>query len=703
MAQFFLELMCEEIPARMQKRAAEDLVTLLERAFLQEHIGTVGPPQIRAFVGPRRLVIVVDNVLPETSLVSEERKGPRINAPEAAIQGFLRSSGLNSIDEAQIRHDPKGDFYVAVKEMPARATFDVLPGLLEPILRQFPWPKSMRSRESDFLWVRPLQSILCLLDGEVVPWQFEGLSAGRMTQGHRFHAPEPFEVKDFDDYQAKLAAHFVVLDREARKERITRQCRDICARAQLSWIEDAGLLEEVTGLVEWPVAVMGDMDPDFLSLPPEVIQTSMRNHQKFFAIRDPETRRLAPKFITIANIEAKDGGSAIAAGNKRVLSARLEDARYFYELDKKLPLADPIRQIKLKSLVFHEKLGSMFDKAERISVLAGRLAAMIGADKTHAERAGLLAKLDLVTEMVGEFPELQGVMGQYYARAHDEPEEVAKAIAQHYRPQGPNDQLPERGVAACVALADKLDSLVSFWLINETPTGSSDPYALRRAALGVLRILMHYEIELDLGAIGGLTQGPGGLQSQDPDRQRQIQSDLRQFFQDRLVTLLRDEGYRLDWVRAVIGKRDEPLVPTFVHQKVAAFSTFLSTPEGQDLLSLCRRAGNLLEAETKKDRTLADGIPRMHWLRSGDATPEEAELYRKLGEATGAVGKCLEARDYEGAMSLIAQLREPLDGFLESVRVNDPDHHKRLNRLHLLSGVQEILLPIADFSLIERK
>ena len=703
MAQFFLELMCEEIPARMQRRAAEDLVTLLERAFLQEHIGTVGPPQIRAFVGPRRLVIVVDNVLPETSLVSEERKGPRINAPEAAIQGFLRSSGLNSIDEAQIRHDPKGDFYVAVKEMPARATFDVLPGLLEPILRQFPWPKSMRSRESDFLWVRPLQSILCLLDGEVVPWQFEGLSAGRMTQGHRFHAPEPFEVKDFDDYQAKLAAHFVVLDREARKERITRQCRDICARAQLSWIEDAGLLEEVTGLVEWPVAVMGDMDPDFLSLPPEVIQTSMRNHQKFFAIRDPETRRLAPKFITIANIEAKDGGSAIAAGNKRVLSARLEDARYFYELDKKLPLADPIRQIKLKSLVFHEKLGSMFDKAERISVLAGRLAAMIGADKTHAERAGLLAKLDLVTEMVGEFPELQGVMGQYYARAHDEPEEVAKAIAQHYRPQGPNDQLPERGVAACVALADKLDSLVSFWLINETPTGSSDPYALRRAALGVLRILMHYEIELDLGAIGGLTQGPGGLQSQDPDRQRQIQSDLRQFFQDRLVTLLRDEGYRLDWVRAVIGKRDEPLVPTFVHQKVAAFSTFLSTPEGQDLLSLCRRAGNLLEAETKKDRTLADGIPRMHWLRSGDATPEEAELYRKLGEATGAVGKCLEARDYEGAMSLIAQLREPLDGFLESVRVNDPEHHKRLNRLHLLSGVQEILLPIADFSLIERK
>lgn len=703
MAQFFLELLCEEIPARMQKRASDDLVSWLERAFLQENVGTEGPPQTRAFVGPRRLVVVVDNVHPKTLLLSEERKGPRLNAPEAAIQGFLRGAGLDGIDQAQIRHDPKGDFYVAVKETPARETIDLLPGLLESILRQFPWPKAMRSRDGDFLWVRPLQSILCLFDGQVVPWQFEGLTAGRVTQGHRFHAPEWFEVQDFEDYQTKLAAHFVVLDREERKARIVAQCRAICDEAGLEWIEDAGLLEEVTGLVEWPVAIMGDMHPDFLSLPPEVIQTSMRSHQKFFALRNRQRGTLAAKFITIANIDAKDGGAAIAAGNQRVLSARLDDARYFYELDKKLPLANPIRQSKLKSLVFHEKLGSMFDKAERISILAGRLAAMIGADKTHAERAGLLAKFDLVAEMVGEFPELQGVMGQYYARAQGEPEAVAQAIAQHYRPQGPNDQLPERGIAACVALADKLDSLTGFWLIGETPTGSGDPYALRRAALGVLRILMQYEIELDLGEIGVFGQHAILLGCEDPDRQTAIATGLRQFFQDRLIILLRDEGYRLDWVRAVLGRHNEPLVPFLIGCKIAAFSTFLETKAGQDLLSLTRRAGNLLEAEIKKDRSLVDRIRLNLFLPREDNSQAETALHAKYGELDLAVRDSLDRRDYAGAMSLVAQLREPLDRFLETVLVNDPDPAIRLNRLHLLSGVQEILLPIADFSQIERK
>ncbi|MDZ4775824.1 MAG: glycine--tRNA ligase subunit beta [Alphaproteobacteria bacterium] len=486
MPQLLLEFFSEEIPARMQARAEADLERLM-----MDKLTAAGflPEGVKAFSTPRRLAVVAEGLPARQPDVREERKGPRVGAPDKALEGFLRGAGLKSIDEATIQKDPKGDFYVAKIEKKGRETAAVIAEIVPEIVRAFPWPKSMRSGTSDLYWVRPLQSILCAFDGETVEIALDGVPSGRSTEGHRFHAPGRFEVRRFDDYRDELKKRFVILEREERKAIIAREAKTLCEARNLELVDDVGLLEEVAGLSEWPVVVMGDMDPAFLDLPGEVIRLTMRTHQRYFAVRDPKSKKLAPHFITVANIEASDGGKEIARGNAKVLSARLNDARFFWDIDKAKGLEDAERIAKLDKIVFHQKLGSVGDKVRRIEALAVELAPIVGADVDLVRRAAQLCKRDLVTETVGEFPELQGQIGRQLAEIAKEKASVAIAIEDHYRPLGPNDRVPTDPVAICVALADKLDSLTAFWAIKETPTGSSDPYALRRAALGVVRVI----------------------------------------------------------------------------------------------------------------------------------------------------------------------------------------------------------------------
>ena len=494
MPQLLLELLTEEIPARMQAKAQADL----ERALMDKLTEAgVLPEGVKAFSGPRRLVAVVEGLPVKSADVREERKGPKVGAPEKAVQGFMRGAGLSSIEDAEVREDKKGQFYVAVIEKPGQATTDIIANIMPEIVRNFHWPKSMRWGEGDMRWVRPLQRILCTFDGEVVPFEIDGIASGDVTEGHRVMGRGPFKVRRFEDYADTLKNKgAVVLDREERKEIIAAEAKTLCEAQNLELVDDIGLLEEVAGLSEHPVAVMGDMDPDFLTLPPEVIKLSMRTHQKYFAVRDPKTGDLAPKFITIANLKAKDGGKQIAAGNAKVLSARLADARFFWDNDLNKTLES--RFDSLGNIVFHEKLGSVKDKAERVASLAGELAETVGAKAADAENAAKLAKCDLVSEMVFEFPELEGVMGRYYALEEKLPANIADAVRDHYKPKGPTDEIPTEPTAVAVALADKLDTLVGFWAIDEKPTGSKDPFALRRAALGVIRLVLENGVRLPL-------------------------------------------------------------------------------------------------------------------------------------------------------------------------------------------------------------
>jgi glycyl-tRNA synthetase beta chain len=489
MPQLLLELFSEEIPARMQKRAEEDLAKLLSEKL---KAAGLAPSAMKTFSGPRRLGLVIEDLPAKAADVSEEKKGPRVGSPDQAIQGFLKIAGLASIDEAQIVEDKKGAFYVAKIERQGRPTPEIVQQAIPEIVRAFPWPKSMRSGVSDLQWVRPLHNICCVFAGKAVAIEIEGVGAEAKTWGHRFHAPAGIKPKDFADYAEKLREAHVLIDREERKAIIIEQARARCAERKLELVEDAGLLEEVAGLVEWPVVLLGDMDGAFLDLPGEVIRLSMRTHQKYFAVRDPKTKKLAPHFVVVANVEATDGGKTIAAGNARVLSARLNDARFFWETDKKTPLRTQEREDKLKKLVFHAKLGSVWDKVERVRALAAELCTVTGADVDLVNQAALLSKMDLVTETVGEFPELQGQVGkELYLEMLGEAADpsIAAAIEDHYRPLGPNDRVPTDPVAITLALADKLDTLVGFWAIDEKPTGSSDPFALRRAALGIVRIV----------------------------------------------------------------------------------------------------------------------------------------------------------------------------------------------------------------------
>jgi glycyl-tRNA synthetase beta chain len=664
MPQLLLELFSEEIPARMQANAARDLERLAREKLAAEGLL---PEALKTFAGPRRLTLVAEGLPAAQSDRHEERKGPRVGSPDQAIEGFLRSTGLTRDQLTE-----KDGVYYAHLHKAGRPTAQIVAEMVDAIVRNFPWPKSMTWGRGTLKWVRPLKRILCVFDGEVVPFQIDGIESGDTTEGHRFMgSAQPFKARDFDAYADGLARHFVVLDPEERKERIMDAARTLCFARNFELVEDEGLLDEVAGLAEWPTPILGDMDPDFLDLPPEVIRTSMRTHQKYFAVRDPATGFLVPHFVTVANVEAADGGKTIAAGNAKVLSARLSDARFFWDEDQKTRLE--ARLEKLKGVTFHAKLGTMHERVERIVALAGELAPYVRDDagtKAFAQQAALLCKADLVTGMVGEFPELQGVMGAYYAEKEGLEPEVIDAIRWHYKPVGPTDDVPVQAVAATVALADKLDTLVSFFAIDEKPTGSRDPFALRRAALGVIRIILQTRARLPLRKFAS--------------------DDLLAFFADRLKVLLREQGERHDLVDAVFALGDDDLVR--IVSKVNALSGFLSTEDGKNLLAGYKRAVNILKAEEKKG-ALPSGEP----VDMAQAPPEEAGLINAVGHMQIEVGKALDKEDYATAMRELSALRPAVDAFFDKVLVNSEVASERDNRLRLLAKVRDAMGRVADF------
>ena len=703
MADLILELFSEEIPARMQAKAESDLGTALEKALGEAGLNW---SKLETASGPRRLTVFMDGLTERSADVKEERKGPKVGAPDKAVEGFLRGAGLSDISQAEVRSDPKkGDFYVAVIETPGRDATDIIAEAVPAIIRGFHWPKSMRWGTGDLRWVRPLQRIVCVLDGKVVPFEVDGISSGDETEGHRVHGRGPFKVTFRKNYESQLSgAGHVKLTRDARREVILAGIEKVCAEAGLEWIEDKGLLEEVVGLAEWPVVVLGDMDPAFLALPPEVIQLSMRTHQKYFAVNDKTTGKLAPNFILVANIEAADGGKKLAEGNSRVLSARLDDGRFFWEKDKATPLEDMAE--KLSTIAFKAELGSLGDKVERVAALARELAPKVGADPDPAERAARLAKSDLVSEMVGEFPELQGVMGRYYALEAGEPETVADAIRDHYKPQGPSDSVPSDPVGIAVALADKLDTLVGFWAIDEKPTGSKDPFALRRAALGVVRITLANDLRLGFQGILGMSnfefQNQKGLQISDGPfvglTKLSLDSlDLLSFFADRLKQHLRDEGQRHDLIDAVFALGEDDLV--LITRRVEALGAFLDTEDGANLLAGYKRAANILKAEEKKGDLPADLSVNDALIAKGPA--EEKALAKALSDVEAAIENPLKSEDFTAAMAELAKLRGPVDAFFEAVMVNDEDSAVRANRLALLTKIRGTLYRVADFSRID--
>lgn len=673
MPQFLLELFSEEIPARMQKRAAEDL-----KKLLMDGLTKAGflPGGLETFSAPRRLVAVVEGLPERTADVREERKGPKVDAPAQAIEGFLRGAGLTDIAQARVVSDPKkGDFYVADLVKPGRATPAALAEIVPDIIRNFPWPKSMRWGEGTLRWVRPLHRIVAVFDGEIVPFDVDGIAAGNLSEGHRFHGTGTFEVKDFEDYEAKLVASHVVLDRDQRKAQIKADAQTLCHARNLELIEDEGLLEEVCGLVDEPHVIMGDMDPSFLDLPPEVIRLTLRVNQKYFVVRDPKTGGLAPHFIVVSNVKAKDGGKKIALGNARVLAARLNDARYFWDLDRKASLES--RVPKLDTLVFHEKLGSVGDKVRRIVALAGEIAPLVGADVASAKHAALLAKADLTTEMVGEFPELQGVMGRYYQLQQGGSEAsnqiIADAIRDHYKPVGPSDQVPSEPVAMAVALADKLDTLTGFFAIGEKPTGSGDPYALRRAALGLIRIVRDAGVRF---ALAEKTQANG----------------LLDFILERLRVSLRDEGFAPDVLEAAFAIPDDDIVR--IVARVTALAKVLKTEDGANVVAGLKRGANILRAEEKKDGAAVEGSVSEALLRE----PAEQGLYQALLAAESQLEQALATEAFDAAMGALAALRGPVDHFFEGVLVNEADAAIRKNRLALLVKLRAVSEQVADFS-----
>ncbi|TCS17307.1 glycine--tRNA ligase subunit beta [Caulobacter sp. BK020] len=717
MPQLLLELFSEEIPARMQAGAARDL----ER-MAREHLAAAGflPEALKTFAGPRRLTLVVEGLPVAQADRKEELKGPRVGAPPQALEGFLRKAGLK--EDQLVERD---GVWMAFIDKTGRPTTEIIAEMVEAIIRGFPWPKSMTWGTSKLRWVRPLKRILCVFDREVVPFAVEGIEAGDVTEGHRFMrvgygwGGQPLKARDFDEYAKGLAEHFVVLDVEERKSRILEGCKTLCFARNLELVEDLGLLEEVAGLAEWPTPVLGDMDPAFLDLPGEVIRTSMRTHQKYFAVRDPATGGLAPHFITIANVQSADGGAVIAQGNAKVLSSRLSDARFFWDEDVKVgfePWLD-----KLNGVTFHAKLGTMAQRVERIIALAGEIAPLVGADPEKAKEAARLAKADLASQMVGEFPELQGLMGGYYARAAGMDPEIADAIRDHYKPQGPSDAVPTAPLSVVVALADKLDTLVGFFAIGEKPTGSKDPYALRRAALGVVRILLEKGVRFDRkveDASGGvwfesfdLLTGRTlarlkGKPSEDgkafpeevADRAALLaggaQLGLGAFINDRLKVILKEQGFRHDIIDAVLGDWGGAELSVNV-ARVEALDGFLKTDDGKNLLAGYKRASNILKAEEKKgwkgegERVLLD-----------DASAPEVQLHDALRLVEPALKTALEAEDFTAAMRELAGLRGPVDAFLDGVFVNSDVPAERDNRLKTLAAVRDAMGRVADFSLI---
>ncbi|MBI1398770.1 glycine--tRNA ligase subunit beta [Hyphomonas sp.] len=710
MAELLLELFSEEIPARMQAKAEADLL-----AALTQRLKEAGLNWTNAFAvsGPRRLTAVVEGLDARSADVREEKKGPKVGAPEQALAGFLRGAGLSDISQAEIVSDPKkGDFYVAYLTKPGRDAADVIAEAVPDIIKTFHWPKSMRTAEGDLRWVRPLQGIVCLLDGKVVAFEVGGIKSGNVTEGHRVHGRGPYTVKGWADYRKQLEGKgHVILSRADRRSRILAGIEDVCSASGLALVPDEGLLEEVTGLAEWPVVVLGQMEPSFLDLPPEVIKLSMRTHQKYFAVKRPGADGLAPNFIVVANIAANDGGAKIAEGNARVLSARLSDARFFWEKDKSTPL-DMMGE-KLKTIAFKEELGSLGDKVERVAALARELAPKVGADARLAERAARLAKADLVSEMVGEFPELQGVMGRYYALAAGEDARVADAIRDHYKPQGPSDAVPAEPVSVAVALADKLDTLVGFWAIDEKPTGSKDPFALRRAALGVVRIVLENGVRIELAEVVSAARiclkswvptktpvtetVPSVKESVARGFSALVDPSLVDFFADRLKQVLRDQGKRHDLIDAVFALGEDDLV--LIVKRVEALGAFLETEDGATLLAGYKRAANILRAEEKKGALPENLNVDAKLVVKGPAV--EQALWAAVQKTTKALDAPLKKEDFAGAMTVLAALRGPVDAFFEGVMVNDSDAAVRANRLALLVAVRDALHQVADFSRIE--
>ncbi|GLK84020.1 glycine--tRNA ligase subunit beta [Ancylobacter defluvii] len=750
MPDLMLELFCEEIPARMQAGAAESLRKLVTDALVERGLLYEGA---KAFVTPRRLALAVHGLPASQPDTHEERKGPRVGAPQAAIDGFLKASGLTSIDQAKIESDPKkGEFYVAHLHRHGRPTPEVIAEIVPAIIRSFPWPKSMRWGSGSLRWVRPLQSIVCTFgpeteEPEVVPFEVDGIRSGDTTRGHRFLSSGSIKVRRLDDWMTKLEAAFVVVDRERRKDIILADAKDLALAHGLELVEDPGLLDEISGLVEWPVVLIGSFDESFLDVPDEVIRATIRINQKCFVLRDPATGRLANRFILVSNLAAKDGGDAIVAGNGRVIRARLSDAKFFWETDKRTNATVSLeeRLAKFKNVTFHEKLGSQFERIQRIARLARELAPVVGADPDFAEQAALYAKSDLRTEVVGEFPEVQGLMGKYYARLEGLPEEIALAAEEHYKPQGPTDRVPVAPVSVAVALADKLDTLVGFWAIDEKPTGSKDPYALRRAALGVIRIILEsnsrvllwpafvvlgrrimgqmlraeysqsqlttkfLELTGDINPEGMIsklqkyaTEAALLMEGEDhfavpvQEWEKKRANDLLAFFADRLKVHLREQGARHDLVDAVFAlpSQDDLLL---VVKRVEALGRFLRTEDGRNLLAGTKRAANILRIEEKKDGvSYAGGVDITLLVEA-----EERTLADAIAKAGPLIGTALKAEDFEGAMGVMASLRAPVDAFFEKVTVNAEDKALRANRLALLADIRAITRQVADFDRIE--
>ena len=690
MPQLLLEIFSEEIPARMQAQAARDLERLVvggltDRGFLNEGA--------RSYATPRRLALVIEGLPAQQADVTEERKGPRVDAPEPAIQGFLRSTGLN-LHQLRKQKDPKGgEFYLAVTERKGRPTPEVLAELVPEVIRSFPWPKSQRWGAGEMTWVRPLHSILCTFDGEVVAFEVGGISSGNRTRGHRFLGNDMFEARRFDDYVEKLKKAHVILNAADRKAQILHEARQLAHAQNLELIADDALADEVAGLVEWPVALIGQFDRGFLDVPQEILISTMRANQKYFALRDPATGKLSNRFVVIANMVTRDGGRNIVAGNERVLRARLSDAKFFWDQDRKTRLEARIAQ--LKDIVFHAKRGTQFERVARIENLAGEIAPVVGADAAKARRAAHLCKADLVSGTVGEFPEVQGVMGRYFALNDGEDAAVAEALADHYKPQGQGDEAPTAPVSVAVALADKLDTLAGFFAIDEKPTGSKDPFALRRAALGVIRIVLDGGFRLPLVQAARMAGGSF------PGNGAWVPS-LVEFFVDRLKVALRDKGVRHDLIDAVfaLGGQDDLAL---VVRRVQALQGFLGSDDGRNLLAGYKRAVNILKIEEgkekKKDAKFAGftGKPDVALLEAA----QEVELFKTLAIANDLVAAEVQQERFEEAMRAMSRLRAPVDAFFDKVTVNADNPALRTNRLKLLTEIRAAMHSVADFSRVE--
>jgi glycyl-tRNA synthetase beta chain len=738
MPDLLIELFSEEIPARMQAKAADDLKSRVTNGLVEAGLTYAGAA---AYATPRRLALRVDGLTERSPDVKEERKGPRTDAPEKAIEGFLRGAGVSREDLIE-RDEKKGRVFYAVIEKPGRPAAEIVADVLEDTIRNFPWPKSMRWGAGSLRWVRPLHRIVCVLsreDGsEIVPLDVDGIVSGRTTEGHRFMAPGTIDVSGFDDYEAKLKRAHVVLDAGERAEAIWQDATNQAFASGLEVVEDNGLLAEVAGLVEWPVVLMGEIGEDFLGLPPEVLQTSMKEHQKFFSVKNPKTGRIE-RFITVANRETADHGATILAGNQKVLSARLSDAKFFWENDLRVAKTDGLTAWtdSLSNVTFHNKLGSQRDRIERIAALARELAPMVGADADLAEQAARVAKADLASEMVYEFPELQGLMGRYYSDAAGLPPEVGAACQEHYSPLGPSDDVPSTAVSVTVALADKIDTLTGFWAIDEKPTGSKDPFALRRAALGVIRLVLENGLQMPLdqfidlqlvrhkghlidgvsetdvnnlireiaehGVFGaayralktqsdGATDGLDAMNGTVPDKS----VDLLSFFHDRLKVYLRDQGVRHDVIDACLGMPGNNDLALLV-KRAKALQAVLDTEDGENLVQGFKRANNILtQAEDK------DGVEYSFGADPKFAEdPTEKALFDALAQAEAKIAPAMKEQDFSAAMAAMADLRGPVDAFFEAVQVNADSEVLRRNRLNLLSTIRSTCLQVADLTRIE--